>query len=154
LKAYGLGNAASEIQATHFRRAKGVADRRGLFNGGQRKARMQEAEARRGKQQSERERLGLQIAQEVTNALLNIMAAEQNIGTALSALKFAQEDYRLARVRYEAGKSVVAEVLDAQATRVRAENYVVQSPYGYNVARDRLIRTSGAPSSILPNLIS
>jgi outer membrane protein TolC len=121
----------------------GIAASVPIFSGGQRGARVQQAEAMRRKQEAELDRLSLQIAQEVTNAILNVRAAEQNIGTAQAALKSAQEDYRLARIRYEAGKSVFVEVLDAQTTRVRAESNVVQALYSYNVAYDQLLRAIG-----------
>lgn len=114
-----------------------------ILNGGQKGARLQTANAERQKQESERERMALQVAQEVSNALLNLRAAEQNIGTAQAALKAAQEDYRVARLRYEAGKSIVVEAMDALAARVRAESNVVQALYGYNVARDQLLRAVG-----------
>jgi outer membrane protein TolC len=122
----------------------GIAASVPIFSGGLRGARIQEAEAMRRKQETELDRLSLQIAQEVTNALLNVRAAEQNIGTAQVALKSAQEDYRLARIRYEAGKSIFVEVLDAQTTRVRAESNVVQALYSYNVAYYQLLRAIGA----------
>jgi outer membrane protein TolC len=58
-------------------------------------------------------------------------------------LAAAREDYRVARIRYEAGKSIPVEVLDALAARTRAEQSVVQAKYQFNAARDQLLRAVG-----------
>lgn len=114
-----------------------------IFTGGREHAANETARADSRRQQHERDRIMLEIAQGVNSAYLNLRAAEQNIGTAQAALRSAQEDYRVMLVRYDAGKSVLVELLDAQATRVRAESNVVQALYGYNVARDQLLRSVG-----------
>lgn len=101
------------------------------------------ARKKRKKQEAERRRFALQIGQEVQAAVLNLRAGEQNIHTAQIALKSAREDYRGARIRYEAGKSAPVEVLDALAARVRAEGNVVQALFTYNAARDQLLRAVG-----------
>jgi outer membrane protein len=87
--------------------------------------------------------VALQIAQEVSNALLNARSGERNVATAEAALKSAREDYRLARVRYEAGRSTLVEVLDALAARTRAESNAVQAQYNFAIARDTLRRAVG-----------
>ncbi len=121
----------------------GVAASVPLYNGGQRRARLQTAEAARRREEAELERLALQVAQEVNTGLLNLRAAEQNIRTAQAALASAREEYRVARLRYGAGYSVFVEVLDALTARTRAESNVVQALYQFNVARDRLRRAVG-----------
>jgi outer membrane protein len=114
-----------------------------LFDGGARQAGVQSAQAEIARQQQERERVALQIAQEVSNALLNARSGERNVATAEAALKSAREDYRLARVRYEAGRSTLVEVLDALAARTRAESNAVQAQYNFAIARDTLRRAVG-----------
>jgi outer membrane protein TolC len=114
-----------------------------LYNGGQRRARVQAAAAERRREEQERERVALQVAQEVTAALLNLRAAEQNVETARAALTAAQEDYRVALLRYQSGRGIAVEALDALAARVRAEGNVVQALFQYNVARDQLLRAVG-----------
>lgn len=114
-----------------------------IWSGGQKSARLQTANAARRVQQAELEKVALQIGQEVGAAVLNLRAAEQNIQSAQIALKSSEEDYRVARIRYEAGKSVLVEVLDALASRVRAHSNVVQALYSYNNARDQLQRAVG-----------
>jgi outer membrane protein len=64
----------------------------------------------------------------------------------------AEEDYRVAKVRYEAGKSVNVEVIDAQSALVRARANYIDALYDFNVALDRLERAVGSelPSSTEP----
>jgi outer membrane protein TolC len=119
-----------------------------IFTGGRRSAAVQTAAAERRRLQQERERIALEVAQGVESAYLNLRAAEQNIGTAQAALRAAQEDYRVARIRYESGRAVLVEVLDALAARTRAESNVVQALFAHNVARDQLLRAVG---SDIPN---
>ena len=122
----------------------GVAASLPLYNGGERRARLQTADAERLRQEQERLRLALVIAQEVNTALLSLRAAEQNIQTAEKARTSAREGYRVAVQRYEAGRSTNVEALDALAARTLAESNVVQALYQYNVARDQLQRAVGA----------
>lgn len=115
-----------------------------IFNGGRRSAAARIAQAERIRLEQERQRIALDIVQSINAAHLNLRAAEQNIGTARTALKAAQEDHRVARIRYEAGRAVLIEVLDALSARVQAESNVVQALFAYNVARDQLLRAVGS----------
>lgn len=114
-----------------------------LFTGGRRSAALQSAQAERRRLERERERIALEVAQSVQSAYLNLRAAEQNIGTAQTASRAAQEDLRVARIRYESGRGVLVEVLDALAARTRAQSNIVQALFSYNVARDQLLRAVG-----------
>lgn len=123
-----------------------------IFNGGQGKANLQVARAEQQKREQERQRMALQIAQEVVAAMLNLRASEQNLTSARAALASAQEQYRVARIRYESGRSVLVEELDALAAQVRAEGGMVQARYQYNDARDQLLRAVGLLES--PPIVS
>jgi outer membrane protein TolC len=140
---FAMGDALTE--EPHGGLTAGVAASFPLFNGGQRRARLQTAGAERRRQEQEQQRIALQVSQEVSAALLNLRAAEQNIATAQAALVAAREDYRVAAMRYDAGRSIGVEVLDALTARVRAESNVVQALFQYNVQRDRLLRAVGEP---------
>jgi len=136
---FGSSRGSSRFGGVTF----GVAASVPLYTGGRRSAAIQSAQAARRRLESEREQVALEVARSVSGAFLNLNASEQNILTAQAALRSAQEDYRVARIRYESGRSIVVEVLDAQATRVRAESNLVQALFGYNVARDQLLRAVG-----------
>lgn len=114
-----------------------------LANGGQRQARRDAAEAERRRAEREREQVALEIARDIDAALLRLRAAEQNIAAAEAALAAAREEHRVARVRYDVGRSLQVEVLDALATRVRAEANVVQARFEHGVAADQLERAVG-----------
>lgn len=141
---FAMGDALTE--EPHRGITAGISASFPLYNGGQRRARLQSAEAENRKQEQEQQRVALQVGQEVTAALLFLRASEQNIRTAQAALTSAQQEYQVARMRYDAGRSVVVEVLDALAARVRAESNVVQALFQYNVTRDRLLRAVGEPA--------
>jgi len=154
VNAFVMGDIArSQSQRASAGTTFGVAASVPLFTGGRKSAALQTARAQSRRQQHERERVALQVAQEVNAAYLNLRAAEQNILTARAALRSAQEDYRVALVRYQAGRSIVVEVLDALAARTRAQSNLVQAMFGFNVEQDRLLRSVGqldAPSPLAP----
>jgi outer membrane protein TolC len=116
-----------------------------LLDGGLRRANTRSAEADQRNRQAEYERALLEIAQQVGSALLSLGAAEQNVTTAQTAVRAAQAEYTVGLQRYQSGRGVLVEVLDALAARTRAETNVVQALYEYNVARDQLRRAVGEP---------
>ncbi|MFA4028924.1 MAG: hypothetical protein GDYSWBUE_001422 [Candidatus Fervidibacterota bacterium] len=66
-----------------------------------------------------------QIALEVRQAVLNWRSAQGRFKAAIAVLDGAEEAYRIAMLRYEAGVGTNVEVLDAQAALTRARtNYV------------------------------
>ena len=116
-----------------------------LYTGGGEQARNKEAEAMRRKAETDREQVVLQVSQQVSDAYARLIAAEQNIGTARAAQAASQEEYQAAQARFDAGRSILTELLDASANRTRSETGVVQALFAYNVARDELRRAVGEP---------
>jgi len=115
-----------------------------LFDGGERRANVSEAEAMVRKLRREREALDLRIEWELHTALLQLSAANQNVRTALEAEAAAEEDHRVATVGYDAGKLINLEALSALASLVRARTNVAQARYEYNLALDAVQRAAGA----------
>jgi outer membrane protein TolC len=114
-----------------------------ILDGGMRRAQVQEATAQQRKAQQDYERVALQVVNEVETALLALQAAERNIRTAETALISADENYRVAQLRYESGRGINVEVLDALTTFTRARTNRVQALFDYNVTRDQLARAIG-----------
>ena len=114
-----------------------------ILDGGRRKAGVNETQAMRQKAIADLEKVKLQVALEVETALRELVAAQQNVKTAEAALKAAEEDERVAKVRYEAGRSVLVEYLDAFAALVRAQVNDAQARYEFAIAEDKLRRAIG-----------
>jgi outer membrane protein len=115
-----------------------------VLDGGLRRSQVHAAEAERERLEQETAKLTLQVHQEATNAWLALQAAAQNVQTAEAGLRSAQEDYRVTQVRYEAGKGINLELLDAVAARTRAETNRAQALYEYGVAQEQLQRAVGS----------
>jgi outer membrane protein TolC len=115
-----------------------------LFDGGSRQAKLQEARAMRRKADEDREKSALEAARDVASALLDLRAAEKNVRTSETAVAAADEDYRVASLRYQSGKGINVEVLDAQSALVRAQSDRIQALYDYVVSEDRLALAVGS----------
>lgn len=114
-----------------------------LSTGGLRRAEQNEARAIEKRAGAEIERLNLQIEREVQTALATLKAAEKNIMTAQAAEVAAQENYRLAGLRYESGRGINAEVLDALAALTRAQGNRIKALFEWNLSLDQLERALG-----------
>lgn len=114
-----------------------------LLDAGTRPAEVAMARAQQ-QQATQRERqLTQQVAKEVLTAIANLKAADQNIRTSLEAQAAAEEDYRAAKLRYDVGKAINVEPLDALASLVQARINAAQALYEYNNAVDDLQRATG-----------
>ncbi len=114
-----------------------------LFDFGSRAQKKQEAFAMKKKSLAEYESMKLKITSEVNKAWLSLQTAKQNITTAEDALKSAQEEYKIMKLRYEAGKGIQVEVLDASVALLRAQTNHAQALYDYLTAKDKLMRAAG-----------
>jgi outer membrane protein TolC len=114
-----------------------------LLDGGAREAELAASEARRARVESDLDSARVRIRRDVAVAWADVRAAEANIATSEAAVAEAEESYRVMSQRYEAGKALLVEVLDALAARTRAETRRVEAVYEAAVARDRLDRAVG-----------
>lgn len=83
------------------------------------------------------------ISLDVQTALLNISAAEKNIGTSSKAVEQAIEDYKISQVRYAAGVGTNLEVMNAQDKLTDARNRYYNALYQYNVNKAALDKAMG-----------
>lgn len=117
-----------------------------LLDGGMRRAELDAARARRAQLDAREVELSLQVAKEVVVADEMRLAADQNVATAATVLRSAREDYRITLTRYENQKSINLEVLEALASRIRAEVNTVQAAYELGLALDQLRRAVADPA--------
>lgn len=114
-----------------------------LLDGGSRRAEADEAWAQVRRAEADRATLRLEITREVHEAWLDFNAADRNVSTAEQALAAADEDYRVATERYQAGKAINLEPISALAALVRARTNLVQALFEQRTALDRLNRAVG-----------
>ncbi len=114
-----------------------------LFDGENRKARIQEAESERRKLDIEEERLRISISAEVEKAFLNLRTAEEAIKAAEAGLKQAEETYRIYQERYQVGRGILVEVLTAQQWLVKAQTNMATALANWNIAIAEVERAVG-----------
>ncbi len=118
-----------------------------IFDSGRRESLVREREATLEQAIAQREQLERQVALEVEQAVRNLQVALQRLKTARAALVSAEEAYRLAQVRYEAGVGTQVEILDAQVALTRARAAEVQALYDAHKAFARLVYATGLTES-------
>ena len=115
-----------------------------LVDGGQRRADVDAAKARLARAEAEEQVVQQQIIQDVTVAWLTLQTAIESNKAAIAGVTAAREAYSLADLRYNAGKSVAAERLDALAALTRAQGSLAQAMSDLVVARRILRQAVGA----------
>lgn len=82
---------------------------------------------------------------DVRSCYLGLREAEKRIGTTETAVSQAEEDYRIAQVRYMAGVGTNTDVLDAQVALTQAKTNYLQAMYDYNTSKVELENAMGVP---------
>lgn len=80
---------------------------------------------------------------EVRSAYLGMREAEKRIGTAEVAVSQAEEDYKIAQLRYQAGVGTNVDVMDSQVALTTAQNNYVSALYSYNTSKASLDKSMG-----------
>ncbi|MBQ8698484.1 MAG: TolC family protein [Schwartzia sp.] len=80
---------------------------------------------------------------DVRSAYLNLLAAEQNIHTTKVAVDQAQEDYKIAQVRYSAGVGTNLDVMDAEDQMIQTQTTFITALYNYNTSKAALDQAMG-----------
>jgi len=82
---------------------------------------------------------------DVRQAYLNMSEAEKRIDTTQVAVEKAEEDFKIAQVRYSAGVGTNTDVIDAQVALTTAKNNYIQAMYDFNTNKASLIKAMGVP---------
>jgi outer membrane protein TolC len=114
-----------------------------IFDGGARIARYKEAKASLEASQARVRDAELQIWQNVEQSYLNLGEGEERIGAAQKAVESAEENYQLARGRFDAGVANIIELTDAQLALTQAQSDEAQALSDYRIAIARLERALG-----------
>jgi outer membrane protein len=85
----------------------------------------------------------LNIGQEVEQAYLVVNEAQERIAASQTAVASAQENFRLAQGRFDAGVGTILELTDAQLFLTQAQNTEAQALADYRVALASLERATG-----------
>lgn len=83
------------------------------------------------------------VALSVRQAYLNMAAAEKNIDTAKVAVDQAEEDFKIAQVRYSSGVGTNLDVMDAEVSLTQAKTNYIKALYDYNTSKAKLDNAMG-----------
>jgi outer membrane protein TolC len=117
-----------------------------LYDSGYTRALVREARQNEEQAKINLEQLRLGISQEVRSALADLNSARDRLENAEVQVKLAEEVYRLARVRQDAGAGTYVEVIDAETNLTLARNNAVSARYDYLTAYAQLQRAVGSDS--------
>jgi outer membrane protein TolC len=114
-----------------------------LYDGGNRIARFRESKVNVEGAQARVRASALDISREVEQAAINVNEADERIQAAQVAVASAQENFRLAQGRFDAGVGTILELTDAQLALTQTQNTEAQALADYRIAVIRLERSLG-----------
>ena len=114
-----------------------------IFDGGNKVARYKEAKALLDATKANVRDTELTIWQQVEQAYVNLISAEEQIGAAQKAVESAQENFRLSQGRFDAGVGTIIELTDAQLALTQAQSTQAQALTDYRLAIAQLERNLG-----------
>jgi len=103
-----------------------------LYDGGQARARAEQAKEDVAIAENRFDQIRNQIRREVEQAFYNLQANDKNIDTATIAVEQAEESLRLARLRFQAGVGTQTDVINAQSELTRARGNLLTAIIDYN----------------------
>jgi outer membrane protein TolC len=114
-----------------------------LADGGERRATRGEARAMAGKMDAEMRSIRLAVEAEVAAAWAAWQAQPAVSRAARAGLESSSEAYRVALLRYQEGKAILAEVTDARARLVAAQRSIAEAEAYARTAWSKLQRAMG-----------
>lgn len=114
-----------------------------IFDGGNKLAQYREARANLEAAQARVRVAELEIWKEVEQAHLSLIEAQERIQAAKKAVESAQENFRLAQGRFDAGVSTIIELTDAQLAFTQAQSTAAKALADYRIAIAQLERALG-----------
>jgi outer membrane protein TolC len=114
-----------------------------LYDGGERGARRDEAEAMRQARQLELRQLEYDVAAEVSSARTRWDTALRNEALARAEVQAGEEELRVARLRFSLGRGVFLEILDAVSALTRARNNRAEAAHERAIAESDFLYATG-----------
>lgn len=122
----------------------GISFRIPLFDGGETKAKVAEAESGIRELKINREALGDHIRLQVKQAWLDYREAKATVEVVNAELLKSKESYRLARARYKEGVSIAVEMDEALASYNNSKKNLINAMHSLNLAYASLERAVGS----------
>jgi outer membrane protein TolC len=116
-----------------------------LFDSGLTKSQVRQADDSITAAQEQAQQTHDNISLQIRQAYLSMKEAEKRIDTSNVAVNQAQENYRMANVRYAAGVGTNLDAVDAELDLVQAKTNYVQALYDYNTDKAQLEEAMGVP---------
>jgi outer membrane protein TolC len=114
-----------------------------IFDGGNLVGKYQEARANLDAAQSRVKASALDIIQNVEQAEIVAEESQERIQAAQAAVASAEENFRLAQGRFDAGVGTILELTDAQLALTQSQNVEAQALADFRIALSRLDRALG-----------
>lgn len=115
-----------------------------VFDGKERRAAKAEAEAKAKQSEADRKVTELKIQSEVAQAWAEWSASPSIVEASQAELKASEEAFRVSLIRYQSGKSILAEVSEARAQLAQAKLSVNESEAYRRKAWAKLMRAIGS----------
>lgn len=125
--------------------AIGVTLNQNIWDYGVNAAKVREAKANVVRAQESYRQISDDVRLAVRSSYLSMREAEKRIKTTEVAVAQAEEDYRIAQLRYSAGVGTNTDVMDASVALTTAKNNYIQALYDYNTNTALLEQSMGVP---------
>ncbi|NDH64749.1 MAG: TolC family protein, partial [Alphaproteobacteria bacterium] len=148
---YGtIGQAADQAHPTY---ALAATVRVPIFEGGRTQAKRVEADAVVRQRRAEYDDLRGRIDMDVRTAMLDLVAATQQLEAVQTTVRLANEELVQARDRFAAGVAGNLEVVQAQEAVAAAADHYIEALYGHNVAKATLALAVGSAEQSVMNFL-
>ena len=143
-----IGEGAFKADHEAERWAAGLQLSWNLFDNNVTSANVKRAKSLQKKAESQAKQQEEKIRLEVHNAYTSLRISEKNVKLSEETIRQAQEQYLIAKVRYEEGVDTNLNVMDAQEKLTQARTNYFSALYSYNVSKAQLENAMGIPVGI------
>ena len=143
-----IGEGAFKADHEPERWAAGLQMSWNIFDNNVTSANVNRAKSLQRKAESQAKQQAEKIRLEVHNAYTGLKISEKNVKLSEEAIQQAQEQYLIAKVRYEEGVDTNLSVMDAQEKLTQARTNYFSALYSYNVSKAQLENAMGIPVGI------